>query len=222
MSQIVVRSAPVKPVAVPSWRSRLGKAVLAFGVLAPIYYIVINDVIAASLYPGYDRIARPVSELSATYAPSRSVLVPLDILYVLLMIAFWIGVWRVARSNRALRLTAGLMLGSTILGLGLFAFPMKTTEMLGANLVHTVIFGVINPLLMLVAIGASAAAFGKRFRLYAILSVLALAGFSALVAAGGSAPWFGLLERAVIGVSLVWVAVLSITLLRARPASGSR
>ena len=52
---------------------------LACGIVAPVFYVIMNDVIAASLYPGYDRIARPVSELSATYAPSRSVLVPLGL-----------------------------------------------------------------------------------------------------------------------------------------------
>jgi hypothetical protein len=52
------------------------RSVLALGVLAPIYYAVVNDAVAAGLYPGYDPIARPVSELTATYAPARPVLVP--------------------------------------------------------------------------------------------------------------------------------------------------
>src|SRR5690349_19799833 len=99
------------------------KIMLALGVLAPIYYVVINDVVAASLYPGYDRIARPVSELSATYAPSRPILVPLGIVFELLMIAFWIGVWRAAPANRALRMASGLMLGFVALGLLAFPFP---------------------------------------------------------------------------------------------------
>jgi hypothetical protein len=80
---------------------------LACGVVAPVFYIVMNDVVAASLYPSYDRIARPVSELSATYAPSRSALVPLAVVFELLMIAFWIGVWRAARNNRGLRIVPG-------------------------------------------------------------------------------------------------------------------
>jgi hypothetical protein len=59
--------------------ARLHAVLLACGMVAPVLCIVMNDVVAASLYPGYDRIARPVSELSATYAPSRSVLVPLGV-----------------------------------------------------------------------------------------------------------------------------------------------
>lgn len=195
---------------------------LACGIVAPVFYVVANDVIAAGLYPGYDRIARPVSELSATYAPSRPVLVPLGVVFELLMIAFWIGVWRAGPGNRALRLTSGLMLGFAALGLLAFPFPMVADEVWGANTVHTIIWGVITPLLMLAGIGASAAAFGRAFRVYAILTLVALAAASVLagiqaaqVTAGEPVRWFGVTERALIAPWLLWVAVLAITLLRA-------
>jgi hypothetical protein len=203
---------------------------LVCGVLSPLYYVVVNDVVAAMRYPGYDRISRPVSELSATYAPSRPILVPLLVIFELLMIAFWIGAWRSAQNNRALRITTGLMIAFAALGLLSFPFPMKTDEVLGANTIHTIIWGVITPLLMLAGIGVSAAAFGKRFRLYAILTLVALVAFSvwagieaAQVEAGGTSRWFGIMERALIGMWLQWVAVLAITLLRVpveRPHEG--
>ena len=82
--------------------------------------------------------------------------------------------------NRALRLTSGLMLGFAALGLLAFPFPMVTDEVLGANTIHTIIWGVLTPLLMLAGIGASAAAFGKAFRLYAILTLVALVACSVL------------------------------------------
>jgi hypothetical protein len=196
---------------------------LALGVLAPIYYVFVNDVVAATRYPGYDRFARPVSELSATYAPSRPVLVPLLVVFELLIIPFWIGVWRAAGARRALRLTSGFMLAFAALGLLAFPFPMVADEVLGANTVHTAIWGVLTPLLMLAGIGVSAAAFGKAFRVYALLTLVALVAFSALtgigasqVNAGAPAPWFGIRERALIGVWLQWVAVLAIALLRAQ------
>ena len=198
------------------------KFLLALGVLAPIYYVVVNDVVAASLYPGYDRVSRPVSELTATYAPTRPVLVPLLVIFDLLIIPFWIGVWRAAQGNRALRLTSGLMLGFRALALLAFPFPMVADEVLGANTIHTIIWGVITPLLMLASIGASAAAFGKAFRVYAILTLVALVAFSVLTAiqaaqanAGEPVRWFGLTERALIGVWLQWVTVLALVLLRA-------
>jgi uncharacterized protein DUF998 len=209
---------------------RLQTALLACGIVAPVFYIIMNDVVAAGLYPGYDRIARPVSELSATYAPSRSVLVPLGVVFELMMIAFWIGVWRAAAHNRALRITAALMLGFAGLGLLAFPFPMRTDEVLGANTIHTIIWGGITPVLMLASIVTSAFAFGKIFRWYAMLTVVVLVVSSVLtgilaaqVNAGGTAPWFGVAERAIQGVWLQWVAVLAILLLRApRMVAGSQ
>ena len=205
------------------------RLLLICGVLSPLYYVVVNDVVAAMLYPGYDRISRPVSELSATYAPSRPVLVPLLVIFELLMIAFWIGVWRSAQNNRALRITTGLMIGFAVLGLLAYPFPMKANEVLGANTIHTIIWGVITPLLMLVGIGVSAAAFGKPFRLYAILTLVALVAVSvwsgieaAQVIAGKTVLWFGITERALIGLWLLWVAVLAITLLRAQSTIAPR
>jgi Protein of unknown function (DUF998) len=139
------------------------------------------------------------------------------------MIAFWIGVWRAAPNNRALRITTVLMLGFTALGLLAFPFPMRTDEVLGANTIHTIIWGVITPQLMLAGIGVSSSAFGKVFRWYALLTLVALVASSVLagslagqVNAGGTAPWFGIPERAIQGVWLQWVAVLAIVLVRAR------
>jgi hypothetical protein len=116
------------------------------------------------------------------------------------------------------------MLGFAALGLLAFPFPMVTDEVLGANTIHTIIYGVITPLLMLAAIGTSAAAFGKAFRLYAILTLVALIAFSVLAGlqaaqadAGETVRWFGITERALMGVWFQWVAVLAITLLRAQP-----
>jgi hypothetical protein len=203
------------------WRMLAPTVLLACGIVAPVLHIVMDDVIAAGLYPGYDRIARPVSELSATYAPSRLVLVPLGILFELLMIAFWTGVWRAAPRNRALRLTTGLMLGFAALGLLASPFPMVADEVLGANTIHTLIWGVLTPLLMLAGVGVSAAAFGKAFRRYAILTLVALVAFSVLagilaaqINAGAAVRWFGIPERGLIGAWLQWVAMLAIALLR--------
>lgn len=194
---------------------------LVFGVLAPIYYVVVNDVIAASLYPGYDRVSRPVSELSATYAPSRPVLVPLLFVFDLLIIPFWIAVWRSEPTNRALRITAALMLGFRALAVLAFPFPLVADEVLGPNTIHTIVWGVLTPVLMLAGIAVSAAAFGTSFRMFAILTLVALLALSALagiqaaqITAGTSVWSFGLTERALIGCWLLWVSVLAITLLR--------
>jgi hypothetical protein len=218
---VVIRSPDTNDSEFIEWHPRILQLLLALGVLAPIYYVVVNDVVAAMLYSGYDRIARPVSELSATYAPSRPALIPLLVIFELLMIAFWIGVALAARTNRALRITSGIMLGFAVLGVLAFPFPMVADEVLGANTIHTIIWGGITPLLMLAGIGVSAAAFGKAFRVYAILTLVALVTCSgwvgvqaAQVNAGEAVFWFGVAERALIAPWLLWVAVLAITILR--------
>jgi hypothetical protein len=83
---------------------------------------------------------------------------------------------------------------------------------------------------MLLAIGFGAAAFGKRFRLYSIATLLTVLVFGALtfldaprVGANLPTPWLGVGERINLGMFLLWVVVLATALLRARdsvPASG--
>jgi hypothetical protein len=75
--------------------------------------------------------------------------------------------------------------------------------------------------IMMVAIGFGATAFGKRFRLYSIATMVILVVFGVLtgvdaprVQANLPTPWLGVWERISIAVDMLWVAVLAITLLR--------
>jgi hypothetical protein len=74
---------------------------------------------------------------------------------------------------------------------------------------------------MLIAIGFGATAFGKRFRVYSIATLLILLVFGALagldaprIEANLPTPWVGVTERVNIGVFLLWVGVLATALLR--------
>lgn len=201
---------------------------LGCGVVSSLLYPVANDVLAAGRYEGYSSFSDTISELSAIGAPSRQLLVPLIVLYEVLLIAFGIGVWQAAQGKRTMRGTASLIIAFGAVGLlGLF-FPISQPGGLATEpttpLMHLVLSGWVPPLIMFSAIGFGAAALGKRFRLYSILTVLvvllggAWAGMDAArVAAGGSpSPWTGLTERINIWPWLLWVAVLAIVLLRAR------
>lgn len=75
-------------------------------------------------------------------------------------------------------------------------------------------------LFTLLAIGFGAAAFGKRFRLYLIGTLVILLVFGALaglnasrVAANLPTPWLGFTERINIFDSLLWAMVLASALL---------
>lgn len=76
---------------------------------------------------------------------------------------------------------------------------------------------------ILLAVGFGATAFGKRFRLYSVLTILVLIVFGALagldgprIAANLPTPWVGVTERVNVFGYLLWVMVLATALLRAR------
>lgn len=218
-SQIAGSKGMLRPVATRQLMVR--RILLACGILASVLYVVANDVIAAGLYPGYSRISQPISQLSATFAPSRPFLVPLIVIYLVLCIAFGVGVRQSAQGKRTLRVTGGLIIVGAALGLVALAFPMTRPDL--SDTIHNLLMGTVTPLLMFATIGFGAAALGKGFRLYSIvtLAVLLLGGvLSAMqvaqIAAGESVPWFGITQRLLTGAWLLWVAVLSIVLLRAQ------
>lgn len=84
-----------------------------------------------------------------------------------------------------------------------------------------IVFAIVTVLLMMLAIGFAAAAFGPRFRRYSMATMLVLVVFGALTAADGPqiaahqpTPWIGVWERISIGAFLLWVVVLAGAILR--------
>jgi hypothetical protein len=84
-------------------------------------------------------------------------------------------------------------------------------------------FSIVTVLLMFLMITFGASSFGKRFRLYSLLTILLLLFFGGLTGIAGPkieanlpTPWIGIWERICIGAYLLWVAVLAIELLRSR------
>ena len=107
------------------------------------------------------------------------------------------------------------------------AWPLAPMHLRGAEFTLTdtmhIVFSMVTVLLMLLAIGFGAAAFGKGFRLYSIATVVILVAFGALtgvdaprIAANLPTPWIGVWERINIAAFLLWVVVLAIALLRIR------
>jgi hypothetical protein len=195
------------------------KILLVCGILSSLLYVAMN-IISAMLYEGYNSTSQTVSELSAIGAPTRPVWLLLGIPYTLLATAFGCGVWVSASRNRPLRVVGGLMIAYGVIGL--FWPPM---HMRGAGFTLTdtmhIVFAMVTVLLMLLAIGFGAAAFGKRFRLYSIATIALLVVFGALtglqaprIAENLPTPLVGIWERINIGVFLLWVMALAIALLR--------
>jgi Protein of unknown function (DUF998) len=142
------------------------------------------------------------------------------------VIPFGLGVRESARRKRGLRATGALLVGLGASDLPAPFFPMHRREALArgegsrTDTMHIVVTSV-NSLLILLAIGSASTAFGKRFRLYSIGTILVLVVTGGLTASQASrveanlpTPWAGVSERISIGGYLLWQAVLAIALLR--------
>jgi hypothetical protein len=208
----------------------LRRTLLVCGILSSVLYAAMTVFIALQ-WEGYSSASRTVSELSAVGAPTRSMWVVPGALYTALMLAFGCGIWQSAGRRLALRITGGLVVAYGSLGL-LWPFaPMHLREVLaagGGTLTDTLhlVLGGITVCLMLLAIGSGAVAFGRRFRIYSIVSLAVVAVFGFLtfleapaVGANLPTPWIGVWERINIGVFLLWVVVIAAELMPSREAA---
>lgn len=200
----------------------LRKVLLVCGILSSLLYVA-TVVLAAMRWEGYSSTSQTVSELIAIDAPTTPLVVPLFITYSLLVYAFGVGIWRSAGRKRALRFAAVGLVGKEVLGLVVtLFFPMHLRGVEGTltDTMHAILTGV-GVLFMLLAIGLAATAFGKRFHLYSIATILILLVFGILAGLDGSrlaanlpTPWMGVWERINIFGYMLWVVVLTIVLLR--------
>ena len=183
-------------------------------------------------YQGYNLISQVPSELTAIGAPTQRLWAMLGPIYTLLVAIFGWGVWESAGRNRAVRIVGGLLLAYASLGL-LWPFaPMHQREILaagGGTLSDTmhVALGGMTVFLMFLAIAFGAAAFGKRFRLYSIASIVVLLAFGGLTFLEAPhfqtnlpTPSIGLWERINISVFLLWIVMLGAVLWRTGPPHG--
>jgi hypothetical protein len=208
------------------------KSLLVCGILSSLLYVAMT-IFVAMQWEAYSSASQTISELSAIGAPTRSLWAVPGAIYTVLVTAFGWGVWKSAGRIRALRIAGGLILAYGSLGI-LWPFaPMHLRETLAAgggtlsDTMHLVLASA-TVLLMLLAIGAAAAAFGARFRLYSLATLVILAVFGGLtfldapgIAANLPTPWIGVWERINIGVFLLWVVVLATTLLRVKDAAAA-
>jgi hypothetical protein len=201
------------------------KALLGCGILSSLLYVVANA-LGARRWREYSLSSKTVSELSALEAPSRPVVVRVLTAHGALVIPFGLGVWESAGRKRALRVTGALLVGVGASDLPAPFFPMHRREALArgegsrTDTVHIILTSV-ESLLILLAIASGSNAFGRRFRLYSMGTILVLGVTGGLTATQASrleadlpTPWAGITERISIGGYLVWQAALAIALLR--------
>ena len=205
--------------------ANIQRALIYCGILSSLLYFAINIIVPLQ-WEGYSLASRVPSELSAIGAPTSKLWAILATPYTFLMLAFGWGVMKAASGNRRLRI-AGMMLVAYG-GLGfLWPFaPMHMRETLAAgggtfsDTLH-IVLGAATVIIYLLALGFAAAALGRRFRVYSIVTFILVLVFGLLTfkeAPGLSrnepTPLIGIWERINIGLFLVWVVVLAIALLK--------
>jgi hypothetical protein len=195
---------------------------LACGILSSLVYVA-ADVVAGLSWAGYSFVSQTISELSAIGAPSRRIWLAFGIPYDVLLVAFGIGVLVCAGRKRGLRVTAALLIAIGAIGSLWPPMHVRGSVTTLTDTLHVVWAGIIS-LLILLAIGFGAGAFGKRFRVYSIatIAVLLVSGtltslYGPRIAAGQPTTGVGIFERIDLAGYLVWTAVLAIALLRAKP-----
>ena len=199
------------------------KTLLVCGILAAVLYVAMT-LFVGLLWEGYSSTAQTISELSAIGAPTRSLWMLLGTIYGVLMVAFGWIVWKSAPLNRALRVVGALLMVQAVFGF--FWPPMHQRAVLaagGATLTDTlhIAWTIVTSLFFMFALGFGAAAFGKRFRIYSIATMVIVFAcgawtgtYAPLIQANLPTPWAGVWERLNTTFFVVWIAVLATTLLR--------
>jgi uncharacterized protein DUF998 len=201
----------------------LRRFLLLCGLASSVLYIGI-DLLAAVAHPEYHSFTgQTVSELMASGAPTEPLVDPLFLLYDLLVLAFAAGVW-VAAPGRRGHLTAALLCLFGLVGLPgpfLFEMSLRGSGASPADIVH-IAFTALLGMIILAAVVTGAALGSRRFRRYSYATVALLILFAGLTSLasrglgeGEPTPWVGLIERADIGLFLLWVAALARSLLHA-------
>ena len=194
---------------------------LSAGILSSLLYVA-GDVYRGMRYPGYSFASQTISELSAIGAPSPRLSVILSVTYDALLIAFGIGVLRSAEQMRALRVVGFLFVAFGIAGLAWIFAPMQQrgAEIALTDVAH-IALSIVSMVFFFALLGVGSRALGVRFRRYSIVTILTVIAFGLLTFVGGLSlaanrptPWLGVYERVMIYAFMLWVAVLSIALVR--------
>ena len=210
--------------------SAANKFLLMAGIAAVAVY-TIGDVLSGLLYNGYSFRNQAISELSGFGSPVRALMVTVILIHGTLLLAFGIGIARVAE-RKSLRWIGWLLVAEFfVVGLWnhtIWAMSSRDMETGFNDTMHITLTSVFS-LFVVAMMVLSAVAYRGRFRLYVLLTVVVISVFgmaSAFAMRGleqNDTPWAGAFERINAYAYFAWLIVLSVTVMRRElPATASR
>jgi hypothetical protein len=200
-------------------RDVVQQVLLLCGVLAPLLHMA-TDQLAGRMLQGYSFAAQSMSELSASGAPTRKLVVALTIAATVLTVAFSVGVWRAGGQALLPRIVAGLVIGNAVLGLIATAFfPTRFGERPAFGSAGVIIM-FLSVVCFVLAMVFGAVAYGGWLRIvsigipvaYVLLTVLRLVT-AASASTGRAGELMGIQERTMAYAFLFWVMALAVHLL---------
>jgi len=212
----------ISDLSVFSRKVQLNKYLLSCGIYSAVFYII-TDLLASWWYDGYSIIDQNYSELLASGAPTRHVMILASVVYNFLVTAFAIGIWTSPNQKRTSKITGGLMIGYGIISMvtpTFFQMDMRGVQITPLGSLHPIMTAVMS-LFILLTIGFGAFLLSKRFRVYSFITITLLILFGFITSLqvpqltlGHPTPLMGFTERINIYSTMTWFAVLSIALLR--------
>jgi hypothetical protein len=189
--------------------------------VSTLLYITL-DAVAAASYPGYSYIDDTISELTAVDAPTRAMWGLVGGLYSILLTAGAFGVWQAGRGRWRVRAVGGIVIGLAIMGLVTWPFvAINQREVIAANgpsstdTLHGILVA-IDVLGFFACIGLGATAFGRKFRVYSIVTIVVLIVFGTFSSAqtekierNEPTPLLGVGERIAIFGAMAWFSALT-------------
>jgi len=192
------------------------------GMLAIVFYLL-HVIIGGIKWKGYSHLQQPISDLTATGAPNRELMLKLTTMYGLLALIFAVS-FTILKSGEHLSLVFWGGVSFIVLHLVSILYPLFPQDLPGARVtfrgrMHILITALIVPFTILtpflVGFGFISEPQWHTFGVYSIVTgilILVFGGTTAVFYAK-KLPYFGLFERLNIGSLQVWTFVLSLELI---------
>ena len=198
------------------------KLLFSTGIISVIFYIF-HIVLGSFLWPDYNNLQQPISDLTASQAPNRFLLLAITTIYGFCALIFALA-FTFLESKKHIRLVfiGGLLFISLhILSIsyGIFPEDLPGSKESFSGFMHLVVTALIAPITILtpvtIGLGFLKDTFWKRFGVLSILAgilIFLFGGFTAYLFIHKLA-YFGLVERINIGILQTWTFLLSYKLI---------